>query len=242
MTRRKILAYAFIVVAAFVSGILIFNYVIMPGLTGRGDVVLVPDLRGVEKETARAKCQNSGYGMKVMREEHSGAVPEGYVISQRPEPGEGMKERRTVQVVVSAGRKMAVVPDLRGQSLRQAYLTLEGAGLRRGSISRVFTHMEGENAVYGSSPSAGSEVPAGSRVDLLFRIKDAQRVFRMPDLTGMDFQFARERLEELGFHVGRVVNRKMEKGFPNKILEQTPLPGSSIKEGGTVEFTVSTVE
>jgi serine/threonine-protein kinase len=242
MSRRKVLAYIFIVVGAFISGILIFNYVIMPGLIGRGDVVLVPDLRGVEAETARAKCINSGYSMKVMREEHSADIPEGYVISQVPEPGEGLKERRTIRVVVSAGRKMAVVPDLRGQSLRQAYLTLEGAGLRRGSISRIFSHLRGDNTVHGSSPSAGSEVPAGSRIDLLFRIKEAPRVFRMPEMVGMDFQFARERLEELGFTVGRVVNRKLDTGFPNKILSQSPPPGSAIKEGGTVEFTVSTVE
>jgi serine/threonine-protein kinase len=153
-----------------------------------------------------------------------------------------MKERRTVQVVVSAGQEMAVVPDLRGQSLRQAYLTLEGEGLRRGSISRIFSNRKGENAVYGSSPSAGSEVPAGSRVDILFRIREAQRVFRMPEMVGMDFQFARERLEDLGFSVGRVVNRKLDTGFPNKILSQSPPPGSAIKEGETIEFTVSTVE
>jgi len=242
MRRVKIITYLFVLVAAFIAGILIFNYLLMPALTGRGDVVLVPDLRGLDQETARAKCRNSGYSMRVLRKEHSASVPAGYIVSQIPDPGEGMKERRTVQVVVSAGHEMAVVPDLRGQSLRQAYLTLEGAGLRRGSISRIFSYQKGENAVYGSSPSAGSEVPAGSRIDLLFRIREAQRVFKMPDMVGMDYQFARERLKELGFNVGRVVNRKLDTGFPNQILSQSPPPGSAIREGGTIEFTVSIVE
>lgn len=238
----KVVFYAIVIVSSFLGGILLFNSLVIPGLVGRGDVVLVPDVRGLALEPARAKCVEAGYRLKVSRSDYSEIIPLGHVIDQVPQPGEGLKERRTIQVVLSSGRKMATVPGLRGLSLRQAWLNLEEVGLRRGKVSRIFSYKSSENSVYASFPSSGSEVPEGSRVDLLFVIYKTPRLFKMPDLVGMDLPFAEERLETLGFHVGRVINTESGSDFPNTILSQKPPAGSSIKEGDTVELTVSTVE
>jgi beta-lactam-binding protein with PASTA domain len=67
-------------------------------------------------------------------------------------------------------------------------------------------------------------------------------VYMMPDLTGKDLQFVRQRLERGGFHVTRVVSRRDETRFPGTILAQNPAAGYSIKEGGTIELVVSTVD
>jgi len=239
---RKVTLYAFIIITAFLVGIVIFNSFIIPKLVGRGDIVLVPDVRGFSVESARAKCINSGYNLNIKAREHSARIPAGVIVSQIPQPGEGLKERRTIQVVVSSGQKMIVVPDLEGESLRQAWLTLQGLGIRKGKVSRIFSHYNSKNSVIGSSPSAGSEVPVGSEVDLLFSIYGVSQTFLMPDLVGMDMPFVKDRLEKLGFKIGRVVNRRAENDFPNAILGQSPIAGSSIKEGESVEITVSTVK
>lgn len=239
---RKAAFYAFIIIAAFIVGIVIFNSIIIPKLVGRGDVVLVPEVRGLSVESARAKCVNSGYNLKITARKHSARIPEGAIISQVPQPDEGLKERRTIQVVVSLGQKMIVVPDLKGESLRQAWLTLQALGIRKGKVSRIFSHYNSKNSVTGSSPCAGSEVPVGSEVDLLFSVYGISRTFIMPDLVGMDMPFVKDRLEKLGFIIGRVVNRRAENDFPNAILAQSPVAGSSIKEGESVEITVSTVK
>ncbi len=239
---KKATIYTVIIIAAFLGGVFIFNSFVIPGLVGRGDVVLVPDLRGLWLDPARSKCEEAGYRLGIARRENSNSIPEGHIISQVPQPGEGLKERRTIRVVVSAGKKMAHIPELKGLSLRQAWITLEDAGLRRGGVSRIFSNLSGENAVRASFPGSGTEIPAGSRVDLLFVIYDHPRMFIMPNLVGMDLPFVQDRLEKLGFRIGRLVNRESERDFPNTILAQKPAAGSSIKEGGTVELTVSTLE
>ncbi|MCD6380399.1 PASTA domain-containing protein [bacterium] len=239
---RKVAFYAFIIITAFLVGIVIFNSFIIPKLVGRGDIVLVPEIRGLSVESARSKCSNAGYNLKITAREHSAEIPGGAIISQIPQPGEGLKERRTIQVIVSAGQKMIVVPDLEGESLRQAWLTLQGMGIRRGKVSRVFSYKDSKNSVIGLSPCAGSEVPVGSQVDLLFSIYGISRTFLMPDLVGMDMPFVKDRLERLGFKIGRIVNKRAENGFPNTILAQSPVVGSAIKEGEAVEITVSTVK
>jgi serine/threonine-protein kinase len=220
----------------------VFNFLILPNLTGRGDIVIVPDLTGVPLEMAEEACRSRGLNIMVTGDRHSGSIPAGRILEQDPSPGEGLKGRRTVKVVTSSGVQMEEVPDIAGKSLREAELDLEGARLRRGSISRMFTSERGPNRIAACSPNSGSHAPVGSSVDLLLYMTGEPAVFLMPDLTGKDLLFVRERLEKGGFHVTRVVSRRDEERFPGTILSQNPAAGYSIKEGGTIELVVSTVD
>ena len=40
---RSVVTYRFLVLAAFLGGVLIFNYLIMPSLVGRRDIVIIPE-------------------------------------------------------------------------------------------------------------------------------------------------------------------------------------------------------
>lgn len=239
---HPVLIYAVIIVAAFLGGVFIFNSVILPGLVGRGDVVIVPDLEGLSLGLAEERCGEAGLSVMVVGNRYSDDVPEGYVIQQDPSPDEGLKGGRTIRVVVSSGCKMEVVPDLVNRSLRQAELLLESARLRRGRVARIFDHEEGENLVVSTSPAPGSEVPRSSAVDILLAMKGEPREYLMPDLVGMDLPFVKDRLERMGFQVSRVVTRREGDKFPNTILSHDPPAGSMIKEGGAIELVVSTVD
>ena len=234
--------YSVIIVAAFFLGILIFNSIILPGLVGRGDVVIVPDLEGQSLGFAEERCSEAGLAVMVVGNRYSDDVPEGYVIQQDPAPDEGLKGGRTIRVTVSSGRKMEVVPDLVNRSLRQAELLLESARLRRGRVARIFDHEAGENLVLSTSPLPGSEVPRNSEVDILLAMRGEPLEYLMPDLVGMDLPFVKDRLERLGFQVSRIVTRRESDKFPNTILSHDPPAGSLIKEGGAIELVVSTVD
>jgi len=239
---HPLLVYTAGVIAVFVLGMAIFNFVILPVLTGRGDIVIVPDLSGRPLETAEEACRERGLNLMVTGERFSSEMPAGHVLEQDPSPGEGLKGRRTVKVVTSSGVQLETVPDLAGKSLREAELALESARLSRGSLSRVFVHEAGPHRVAATSPQGGSPAPAGSRVDILLFMTGEPAVYMMPDLRGKDLQFVRQRLERGGFHVTRVVSRRDETKFPGTILSQNPAAGYSIKEGGTIELVVSTVD
>lgn len=239
---HPLIVYALAAAAAFAVGMAFFQFVILPAITGRGDIAIVPDMRGMPVAAAEEACRERGLKIAVVGERYSDEVPEGYVLEQDPGSGEGLKGRRTVRVIASSGERMEKVPSAIGGSLREAELALESARLRRGRISRIFTHNGGQSRVAALSPPPGTEAPSGSAVDLLLFMTGEPRVFLMPDLRGTDIQFVRDRLERGGFHVTRVVPRRDESRFPGTILSQTPPPGHSIKEGGTIELVVSTVD
>jgi serine/threonine-protein kinase len=239
---HPVLRNVLIAAAAFALGVVLFNTVIMPGLVGRRDVVIIPDLRGLSLAMAEEKCAESGLELDILAHRSSEEVPEDYILEQRPEPDEKLKEGRAIRVVVSSGHRMEIVPELGGKSLRQGELLLGSASLRRGRIVRVFSHRSGENAILTSSPPAGASVPRDSRVDVLLEVCGEPRAFLMPDLSGMDLPFVKELLERRGFVITRIVSRRDSDRFPNTILSQIPEAGSLIKEGGEIELVVSTVE
>ncbi len=239
---NPVLFYTLAVLAAFAAGFLLFQFVILPLVVGRGELAIVPELKGVPLESAEQACEERGLRLMVAGERYSSDIPAGYVIEQDPAPGEGLKGRRTVRVVTSSGVRTETVPDVVGDSVREAELAIEDAGLRKGRSARVFSPAAGPNTVIATSPPRGSEARAGSPVDLLIKMTGEPRTFLMPDLVGKDIQFVRERLEKGGFHITRVVTRRDEDKFPGTILSQNPPPGYSIKEGGTIELVVSTVD
>ncbi|HUV37397.1 MAG TPA: PASTA domain-containing protein [Patescibacteria group bacterium] len=239
---RAAVLYLAAAAAAFIVGVIMFNNMIMPRLLGRGDVVIVPDVRGSSVTIAEKKCADSGLTLVVVGNRISEEVPEGYIIEQNPAPSESLKEGRAIKVMLSAGRRMERVPQLGGRTLRQAEILIGDAGLRTGRVVRVFSHRKADNAVLASTPPAGASIPHGSSVDLLLAMCGEPRTLLMPDLVGMDLPFVKERLERLGITIARVVNRRERDKFPNTILDQIPKAGSPIKEGESIELIVSTVE
>ena len=231
-----------VALGAFVVGIVVFQQIVVPRLVGRADVTIVPDVRGMDIDEAGKRCAESGLVCRVSSNRPSDEVPEGVVIEQHPGADEQLKSGRTILVVLSSGQRMETVPDLRNMTMRQVELTLESTELLKGRVVRIFSREPGENMVAATSPPPGSAVPHGSSVDLLFVMRGEPARLWMPDLAGKDLTFVRDRLARLGFEVTRIVTRRDAGRFPGTILDQTPPAGSLIRQGGTIELVVSSVD
>ncbi|MCK4539454.1 MAG: PASTA domain-containing protein [Candidatus Krumholzibacteria bacterium] len=239
---HPLIFYLFVFAGAFVVGIVIFNFIVLPLLVGRGDIAIVPEVKGMLLSPAEEACKEKELNLMVTGERYSIEFPAGTVIEQDPGSGESLKGNRTVKVIISSGPRLETVPEVDGESIRQAELMLEASGLRKGRIVRIFSNEGGPNRVISASPPVGSLAPTGSGIEMLLSMTGEPRVYMMPDLRGKDLLFVKDRLESCGFHVSRVVSRKDMDMFPNTILSQNPDPGQAIKEGGTIELVVSTVD
>jgi len=219
----------------FIVGIVLFNSVLMPMLVHQRGAVIVPDLRNVSSREAAQMLEDRSLSMRIGRQDYSTEVPEGFVISQRPRADERIKEGRTVEVVLSLGARTQRVPDLRGMSLRQTRGVLENLNLSVGRVSRVQAVEEGER-VLASAPVAGEEVVEGTVVDVVLSTGAKKQEYAMPDLTGQDLLFIRDKLRDMGFRISGVRYEKREGVFPNTIVGQTPPGGSMIREGDSIEL------
>ncbi len=222
--------------AAFLLGLVVFNFAIMPLLVHQRNTVLVPDLRGMSKKQARKYTERLSLKFQVSYENHSAEVPAGFVISQTPRANDSMKEGRTVSVVLSLGPRKKIVPDLKGLSMRQSRILLTRQGLRIGRVSKVLRESEAQETVIATVPDPGMELTEGGAVDLLVAVGGKKQQFLVPNLIGQDLLFIKEKLQNLGFRVGSVKYEHRPGTYPNTIIGQKPLPGALIREGDSIEL------
>ncbi|MGC5166515.1 protein kinase domain-containing protein [Luteimicrobium sp. DT211] len=124
--------------------------------------VTVPQVKGSTQDDAVDTLKSSGLVPKV-REQFSDSVPEGTVVSQQPEQSTTLHRRDTVQLVVSKGPQMVVVPSVTGKHTAEAKKLLEDKGFK----VKVNKFLGGVlDTVRFQDPDGKKKAPKGSTVSL----------------------------------------------------------------------------
>lgn len=127
----------------------------------------VPALTGLTRQDAERALENSGFDVGDVTERPSQS-PAGQVIDSRPRAGSDATIPGAVSLVVSAGPTVVLVPNVAGQPVSQARFILDAAGLVVSDVRTPAgeTVTDAAAVVTSSTPAAGAQVPAGSRVSL----------------------------------------------------------------------------
>jgi beta-lactam-binding protein with PASTA domain len=225
--RRRVTGFFFILalaLVAFVTGLLVFNSLVMPRLIHGIGHIQVPDVRSLSLDQAEQALQPLNLQLSRAGERFDPSVPRGFILSQDPAPGTTVRGHKRISVVVSLGEEFSSVPALFGESQRSAEQLLRSAGLRLGAFSRAPSEDVGEGLVVGSDPGPESVLPQGSPVSLLVSSGAGVESFVMPDLRGREIGGIRRQLESLGLTV------RTPPGTPavGIVVSQRPATGSRI--------------
>jgi cytoskeletal protein RodZ len=131
--------------------------------------VTIPSVSGQSQAAATRTLQSAGL-RPVASSQTSDSVPSGDAIGT--DPAAGTKVPRSSRVVllvsISSGVVKVTVPDVTGQSLRDATARLEAAGLTSSVSSDPICAPQYEVGcvVDSEAPAAGSSVPSGRTVTL----------------------------------------------------------------------------
>lgn len=209
----------------------------------RRGVTRVPDLVGLAEEEAAALANDSG--LEVRRTSGAGTgryddrVAAGRVLEQRPPAGSLVKRGARLELTVSLGPRLARVPDLSGQALAAAQVTLAAEGLRIGHAFHVAS-AAAVSGVVGQSPPAGSTVSRERGVDLLVASDAVGRGrYLMPDLVNTRYEPVRRLLETRGLGFGSVVFEPYEGLPPGIVLRQEPPAGHPLSRRQPISLVVS---
>ena len=217
-------------VAAFGTGMALFNGLVMPQLVhGRGEV-RVPDLASLSEDQAEQALRPMGLKLSRAGERFDPAVPRGLVLQQDPPPQTTVRSGRRVLVVLSLGEEFSSVPSMFGTSLRGARILIERTGLTVGGVTHAPSEDVGEGLVAGTDPPAESVLPREAPVGLLVSTGTAAESFVMPELLGRDLVAARRQLEAFGF---RVLSPEGA-GARGMVIVQQPAPGSRVDRNTVV--------
>lgn len=188
------------------------------------EVVTLDNLIAMSREAAEARIKAAGLVVGTVSEKHDRSQP-GTVLDQSPEAGKVTKGT-PVNLTVSKGAEVASVPDVVGKTFDEARSILAGAGF---DAAREETYSDlPSGTVVTQSPAGGEKAEKGSAV--MLSVSKGPEPFAMPDVRGRSCAQAKSELEGVGLVVTYTSQSKGGCGS-NKVLEQDPLPGSTVRKG-----------
>ena len=132
----------------------------------------VPAVNGMNRVDAERALEAAGFELGAVTERPSD-TPAGQVIEATPRAGAEATIPSSVALVVSAGPTVVLIPNVVGQSVSQARLLIENAGLAIGDVRTPDGDPLSDSTavVIATVPPAGSQVAAGSRISLQAAIR-----------------------------------------------------------------------
>ena len=200
--------------------------------------VSVPSLLGKRMPEAGEIASRADLQVRVEGKRHDPQVPPDTVLAQEPEPGSTLKTRRSIRVWLSLGPKLVDVPNVVGEGLRTARVTLEQAEV---TVSRVVQVHNAAPAgtVLVQSPPSGDTRDLGNGAALLVSLGPRPLAFVMPDLIGRSSDAVVPGLQAAGLRIGQLRQRPYPGALPNTILRQTPIAGSRVTPETPIDLDVS---
>ena len=194
--------------------------------------VTVPQVTNMTERAAERRLEAEGLELGRVTQESSDDVEKGRVLEQDPEPGDVAEAGSEVDVVISAGSEMVTVPDVLGQSERDATAQLTELGLDVDAVEQDSDESQG--IVVDTNPRPATSVEAGSTVTIYVSTGPAE----VPNVVGMSEDEAVAELEDAGFEVdvSYDADTPSERGT---VLSQNPGGLSTAPRGSTVSIRVS---
>jgi serine/threonine-protein kinase len=227
--RRRLVLGAF---GLLLVGLAVLVALLVRSVLGNDEgLVPAPEVVGISQEQAVLRLADAGLRVGEVTREFD-EQPAGTVLRQTPPDGIVVDEGGAVDLVVSSGVEMAVVPgEVVGRPLEEAErllaqvkLTVQDTRPQDGNVPA--------GRVLAISPAPGTQVPAGTPV--LLTIASGQ--LAVPDVRGRSEAEAVAALRGAGFSVG--ITRQADPGPPGQVLAQSPV-GRRAARGSTVTLTVS---
>ncbi len=155
------------------------NLVVSSGV----EKVIVPNVVSMSEESAKSSIKSAGLTVGNVTYEESNSVSEGDVISQSESSGTEMEAGSTVDLVISSGVPMIIVPNLASMTEAGAISALEDLGLSVGNVTYEESETAPEGTVISQSVSSGTEVESGTKVDIVVSLGASEPETTDPETT-----------------------------------------------------------
>jgi beta-lactam-binding protein with PASTA domain len=192
--------------------------------------VEVPDLHGQSLLEANRLLTDRGLYLKIEGEDYDSFTPHGNVIRQDIPPGNKVKERRAIKVVISKGPRVKSVPMLVNETLTNAENLLLQEGLKIGKVIGVHSDVVEKDKIVAQDPTPDG--PVSDKITVLVSLGPYVRLYYCPDFRGMSAEEAQQLIKKLD------LTADIE-GSGEEVERQKPDPGKQVKTGDTIHLKLS---
>ena len=229
----------YIAVAILAVVVLIVASVAYRILSPSGSPVELPNFASLPLDVAQRLAATSRVSLRVIAHHPDDRVAKDYVIGQFPAPGEHVRQGRVVDVIVSDGPVVGIVPDLGGMSVRDAQVALGNVRLALGTVTVENSNTVAEGRIIRQQPEQGAQVPAASKIDVT--VAKGKPVAYVPNFIGLSLGFSQSAAKQAGVGLAPPVWLPIAPNAKPRgvVVGQDPLPGQPLVSTDKVTLQVS---
>lgn len=232
----KILAWA---ICAFFALVVILDKIVLPWYVNHGGTLAVPNVIGMPEVDAIRVLDSLKFEPRKGEVRPDKDYPEGYVVAQNPIPSQIVKPNRRVYLTISGGEQLALVPELKGRSLRDTKFALERSGLKLGSVLREISKEFPEGTVISQDVTAGAKVKRGTYIRVTQSVGQTIDSVLVPSVVGKTLNEAQKVLTQKGFKVGSITYQINADLLPNTVVDQLPRMNEVVSYGKSIDLFVA---
>ena len=228
---------------ALIVAIFLIVFIASIGITlgvlnsGKPKDILLPNFTNLKLDEAKAKAEEVKLNLNVSEEKYDVQIEEGKIISQDPkyQPNFTVKERSTVNVVVSKGQEIVKVTKLVGKTKDEARKELKDLGLEM-EIEEVNSDDVEPGIVIEQDKQEGEEVLAGTKIKL--KVSLGIEKVEVPDLAGLSEDEAKAKITEAKLKWIRTDKIK-DSSKGTGVVEQNISPKSMVDKNTEISITIN---
>ncbi len=231
--RRRRWPWVVLLLTALIGGSALGGYLLWDRVLA--PVTPIPSVLGAPGSNAAEQLERAGFLPQILdRTVHDLGVPEGHVLTQEPQ-GDA-RTGTQVRLVLSAGPRQVMVPEVDGIPADDAVATLAAADLGA-VVTEVHHERVPEGRVIGTDPPPGEEVDEGTEVAVTVSLGPTP--IAVPEVVGSDLAQARTLVRDAGLEL-TIAERRYDAAVPvDQVLAQDPAPGGIRYAGDVVEVVIS---
>jgi serine/threonine-protein kinase len=195
----------------------------------------VPPVVGQTREEAERMIIAAGLTVGQVTQRADADFAEGIVIEQSPSAGVRVGAEAPVNLVVSTGPELVIVPPLTDLSERDATAQLQALGLLV-RVQDEYSDTVAPDLVIRTDPVADTEVQIGDTVLIVVSLGPAP--VEVPELIGLNQAQAEAALDERGLNMTSTTELVADSSQHGRVIDQDPGPGETLFPGDTVEVTI----
>ncbi len=194
--------------------------------THHGEGMPVPKLKGLSIERAIELLEANGLRYQINDSVYLIDKPPGIVVEQDPDPNTNVKANRTIYLIITRDAPNIKFPDIAGKTFLEVRSILNNYQLKVGDTSYVADVARDvviSSSFGGNTITKGSEIPKGSKVDLVLGDGLGASEVDIPNLIGLTLSELKLPLLQSSLSLGTItyegtirdsINARVIKQFP----------------------------
>ena len=236
---KIIIKYISMVSILFLFGIIILDFIFLPAYVGFNNEHYLPDVRGDYVEKANHTLISLGFKTEFVYSPFSEETIPNTIVKMFPRAFTKVKEGRTIKLTVADSKKDFIMPNLKGESLRNAKILINRLGLIIDTVMYEYNNSIKLDNITFQLPKAGKIVTSFSKVILGVSKGAAPDYYIVPDILNLSLKKAKKKIIKSGLKIGDITYEYQPKLLNNTVIEQNMTAGMRVSFPATIHLIIS---